>query len=255
LGPSSAPRFVIQTHWASRLHYDFRLEIDGTMKSWAVPKGPSLDPAVKRMSVHVEDHPIAYNDFEGTIPKGQYGAGKVIIWDRGTWTTDEDPLGAYRAGKLKVDLDGEKLRGRWALVRMRSRTDDKDDAWLLIKEKDGNTRSQDEYDVTEALPHSVTADALETRHSGADAERRAVKARGKRKTPMPDVVEPQLATRVSAAPRGDEWLYELKYDGYRILARVEGKRIQLFTRRGHDWTDRLSTLARRMQSQSLPDGW
>src|SRR5690606_15646004 len=112
---SAALRFVIQKHWARRLHYDFRLEIDGTMKSWAVPKGPSFDPKAKRMAVHVEDHPIAYNDFEGTIPAGQYGAGKVIIWDRGYWQADGDPAEAYQAGKLKFELSGVKLRGRWTL--------------------------------------------------------------------------------------------------------------------------------------------
>src|SRR5690554_3619977 len=117
----AAAQFVVQKHWARRLHYDFRLEIAGTMKSWAVPKGPSLDPAVKRMAVHVEDHPIAYNDFEGTIPPGQYGAGKVIIWDRGHWRSNEDPVQAYESGKLKFELHGSKLRGRWALVRMGGR--------------------------------------------------------------------------------------------------------------------------------------
>ena len=277
-------RFVIQKHWATRLHYDFRLEIDGVMKSWAVPKGPSLDPAVKRMAVHVEDHPIAYNDFEGTIPKGEYGAGKVIIWDRGHWTSEGDPLEAYRAGKLKVHLEGEKLRGKWALIRMRSRSDDKDDAWLLIKEKDEHTRPQDEYDVTEALPHSVAGSqvgSLEEKPAGGrdragknaaeitvgksagrksksampDGKGETMMPDGKGETAMPDVLEPQLATRVSAAPRGDEWLYELKYDGYRILARRQADRLQLFTRRGHDWTDRLSTLALRMQLQPMPDGW
>lgn len=254
-GAPARARFVIQKHWARRLHYDFRLEIDGVMKSWAVPKGPSLDPSVKRMAVHVEDHPVAYNDFEGTIPAGEYGAGKVIIWDRGDWTTEDDPSKAYKAGKLKIELHGEKLRGKWALIRMRGRQDDKDDAWLLIKEKDDKTRPQDEYDVTEALPHSVGAATSRTKTSArAFGSDKAPQSKSK-KSALPDVLEPQLATRVSTAPRGGDWLYELKYDGYRILARQEGNRVRLFTRRGHDWTDRLTTLARRIESQSLPEGW
>src|SRR3954465_13617228 len=117
--------FVIQKHWATRLHYDFRLELEGTMKSWAVPKGPSYDPADKRMAVHVEDHPISYNTFEGEIPKGNYGAGKVIIWDKGGWIPLEDPHKGYRDGKLKFELRGHKMHGRWTLVRMNSRKDER----------------------------------------------------------------------------------------------------------------------------------
>ncbi|WP_278045089.1 DNA polymerase ligase N-terminal domain-containing protein, partial [Achromobacter xylosoxidans] len=132
----AARAFVIQKHWASRLHYDFRLELDGAMKSWAVPKGPSYDPSVKRMAVQVEDHPIAYNRFEGEIPKGQYGAGKVIIWDRGTWAPVGDPADGYRRGHLKFDLHGVKMRGRWALIRMKGRESEKQPPWLLVKDRD-----------------------------------------------------------------------------------------------------------------------
>src|SRR4029079_10380105 len=126
--------FVIQKHAATRLHYDFRLELGRTVKSWAVPKGPSLDPTVKRMAVHVEDHPLSYASFEGTIPKGQYGAGTVIVWDRGTWAPVGDPREGYRKGKLKFDLFGEKLHGRWNLVRIKSRENERQEPWLLIKE-------------------------------------------------------------------------------------------------------------------------
>lgn len=220
-------RFVVQKHWARRLHYDFRLEIDGTMKSWAVPKGPSLDPSVKRMAVHVEDHPISYNEFEGTIPKGQYGAGKVIIWDRGHWTpAGDDAALAYRAGRLKFELHGGKLRGQWALVRMRSAEGDGRDAWLLMKERDEFARPESEFDVTQDLP------------GGAPPE-----------------MSPQLATRVSAAPRGGDWVYELKYDGYRILGRMAEGHMRLFTRSGHDWTSRLPSLVAALTDASLPDGW
>lgn len=240
------PCFVIQKHWARRLHYDFRLEIEGTMKSWAIPKGPSLDPSVKRMAVHVEDHPLSYNDFEGTIPEGEYGAGKVIVWDRGHWSTSEDPGAAYRAGKLKLELAGCKLRGRWALVRMGSRSrshgergmdaeNSGQDAWLLIKEKDAHALPESEFDVIKALPDSV------------------IPAQGN--ALPPDTLSPQLATRVSAPPTDNEWIYELKYDGYRILARVANGQARLMTRSGHDWTVRLQGLAGAIEAVKLPDGW
>ena len=135
--------FVIQKHHASRLHYDFRLELDGTLKSWAVPKGPCLDPHVKRMAVRVEDHPLSYGGFEGTIPPGQYGAGTVIVWDRGTWQPEGDARAALAAGKLKFALQGEKLHGHWTLVRMKGKGE-KQEAWLLIKEKDEAARPLDD---------------------------------------------------------------------------------------------------------------
>ncbi len=152
-----ARTFVIQKHWASRLHYDFRLELDGTMKSWAVPKGPSFDPADKRMAVHVEDHPISYNSFEGTIPPGNYGAGKVIIWDKGVWIPLEDPHKGYRDGKLKFELRGHKMHGHWALVRMKARGDERQEPWLLIKEKDDYVRPASEFSVVDEMPDSVKA--------------------------------------------------------------------------------------------------
>lgn len=224
---TKALRFVVQKHWARRLHYDFRLEIDGTMKSWAVPKGPSLDPSVKRMAVHVEDHPLSYNDFEGTIPKGQYGAGKVIVWDRGHWTpAGDDATLAYRAGRLKFELHGEKLCGRWTLVRMRGTKDDRQDTWLLIKERDEFARPGSEFDVTEDMPGVA-----------------------------PPEMPPQLATRVSTAPRSADWIYELKYDGYRILSRISNGDARLYTRSGLDWTSRLPSVAAALTEAGLPDGW
>jgi len=156
-GAGQALSFVVQKHAASRLHYDFRLELDGTLKSWAVPKGPSLDPADKRMAVHVEDHPIDYADFEGTIPEGQYGAGSVIVWDRGTWEPVGDPDAGYRAGKLKFRLDGRKLNGGWTLVRMHGHANERQDSWLLIKERDELARPASEYNVVEAEPASVVS--------------------------------------------------------------------------------------------------
>src|SRR6185312_16095657 len=155
--PGKALSFVIQKHAARRLHYDFRLELDGTLKSWAVPKGPSLDSHVRRMAVHVEDHPISYGTFEGVIPPGQYGAGTVIVWDRGEWIPVGDPREGYRRGKLKFDLHGEKLHGRWNLVKLSGHEEDRQEPWLLIKANDEEARSAADYDVTEALPDSVNA--------------------------------------------------------------------------------------------------
>src|ERR1700761_8287116 len=165
--------FVIQEHDARRLHYDFRLELDGTLKSWAVPKGPSLDPSVKRLAVHVEDHPLDYGSFEGTIPEGHYGAGDVIVWDRGTW----EPVGgegearaAYEAGKLKFVLHGDKLHGGWTLVRSHMRGSGDKEQWLLIKERDREAHSESEFDVLDAYPGSVLSDAPGARDTGNTGE-------------------------------------------------------------------------------------
>ena len=163
--------FVIQKHAASRLHYDFRLELDGTLVSWAVPKGPSLDPHVRRMAVHVEDHPLSYAGFEGVIPKGQYGAGTVEVWDRGTWTPIEDPREGLRRGRLKFELDGEKLHGNWMLVRMDKRREERQEPWLLIKENDEAARPAAEYDVVQEMPESV-----KNKTSGARREKGQAKA-------------------------------------------------------------------------------
>lgn len=235
--------FVIQKHWATRLHYDFRLELDGTMKSWAVPKGPSYDTHDKRMAVHVEDHPISYNEFEGTIPEKQYGAGKVIIWDRGTWEPLEDPRKGYRAGKLVFLLHGHKMHGRWALVRMRGKGESKE-PWLLIKEKDKYVRAADEFSVVDEMPDSV-------KHLAPPAAAPATPA-----VRLPESIQPELATLVDAPPASPEdWLFEVKYDGYRLLARIEGGSIRLQTRNGNDWTHKLEPLQAALASARLPDGW
>src|SRR5215203_301928 len=151
--------FVVQKHWASRLHYDFRLELDGVLLSWAVPKGPSYDPAKMQMAIHVEDHPLDYARFEGTIPPRQYGAGTVIVWDRGTWEPEGDPRDGMAKGKLVFRLHGEKLAGLWELVRI-AKPGDKQDAWMLFKKKDAWARPVAEYDVITALPDSVVARPL-----------------------------------------------------------------------------------------------
>ncbi len=199
--PGKRRSFVVQKHAAARLHYDFRLELDGTLKSWAVPKGPSLDPSVRRMAVPVEDHPLSYGTFEGTIPKGQYGAGTVIVWDRGEWAPAGDPSAGYRAGKLKFDLHGEKLRGRWNLVRMKGRAGERQESWLLIKEDDEEARPATEYDVVEALPDSVLGNPRRATASKAKAAGRAkpaekVKPARKNEAKLPLFLGPQLATLV-----------------------------------------------------------
>jgi bifunctional non-homologous end joining protein LigD len=236
-----ALRFVIQKHWASRLHYDFRLELDGTLKSWAVPKGPSVDTKDKRMAVHVEDHPLSYADFEGTIPEKEYGAGKVIIWDKGVWTPLGDPHQGYREGNLKFELHGHKLQGKWVLVRMKG-NGEKQDPWLLIKEKDAYARPAAEYSVVDEMPDSVKA--------------LPIPATTGIKAPLPPRLSPELATLVDAPPSSPaDWVFEIKFDGYRMLARVEGKQVQLITRNGHDWTHKLGSLHKALLAQHLPDGW
>jgi bifunctional non-homologous end joining protein LigD len=238
--------FVVQKHWASSLHYDFRLELDGTLKSWAVPKGPSVDPSVKRMAVQVEDHPLAYASFEGTIPPRQYGAGKVIVWDAGTWQPLQDPQQGLRDGHLKFELRGHKLHGRWALVRMKGKGE-KQPAWLLIKEKDAHARASEAFSVVDALPDSVTSQDPSSVHS-LPAE--AVPS------DLPHTLAPQLAT-LAAGPPPDtgEWLYEIKFDGYRMLVRNDAAGARFLTRNGHDWTSKLRPLQRAFEGLQLPPGW
>lgn len=241
---ATALSFVIQKHDARNLHYDFRLELDGVLKSWAVPKGPSLDPGQKRLAVHVEDHPLSYGGFEGNIAAGQYGAGDVIVWDRGVWQPHGDPHQAYAAGKLKFSLIGEKLSGDWALVRTRLKGSGDKEQWLLIKEHDAQARPSAEYDIVQAQPNSVL--------SGAGVG--ATKTRVNPKQAFPEHLKPQLATLVDHAPDGD-WQYEIKFDGYRMLARIQAGEVRLFTRNGHDWTERLPRQAKAVRALKLKDSW
>lgn len=260
--------FVVQKHAARRLHYDFRLELDGTLKSWAVPKGPSLDPQDKRMAVQVEDHPLSYGGFEGVIPEGHYGAGSVVVWDRGTWTPLGDARKGYREGKLKFELHGEKLHGGFTLVRMKGREDERQPPWLLIKERDDDARPASEFDVVEQMPDSV----LKARPAGKAAAKKAAekkpaakttsarkpatkKAASGRGAELPLTLAPQLATLVDAPPTTGEWLYEIKFDGYRILTRIDGDDVRCFTRNGHDWTHRMPTLAKAIRALGLGQAW
>lgn len=335
---NEALSYVIQEHDARRLHYDFRLELNGTLLSWAVPKGPSLDPSVKRLAVHVEDHPLEYGTFEGEIPPGNYGAGTVIVWDRGTW----EPVGgaaeaarSYKAGKLKFRIFGEKLHGGWTLVRSHMRGSGDKEQWLLIKERDDDARNESEYDVLKERPGSVLdgsapvgrgagatrratrKTASESTHGSASEKRvasttHATSARttarrgtvtnsntigknrakassssradpkktdivstrsaqslrelaaspsieGAVKAALPAAFRPQLATLVDAAPPGDEWTYEIKFDGYRVLVRIDRKAkastIKVFTRAGNDWTAKFGKQVKAFERLDIESAW
>jgi bifunctional non-homologous end joining protein LigD len=247
--------FVVQKHDATRLHYDFRLELDGVLKSWAVPKGPALDPKERRLAVEVEDHPLAYAKFEGTIPEGEYGAGDVIVWDRGTWTPVGDPHEGLRKGDLKFTLDGEKLSGTWVLVRMPKRRAGEKNNWLLIKKHDDAARPLSQYDITESLPQSVTTGRKLGESAPPKAKRTTKKKAAKKATPrakrkaakklpagkrtkMPTDVNVQLATLTDKPPPGEDWIHEVKFDGYRMLCYVDNGKVRLVTRNQQDWTHR-----------------
>lgn len=247
--PGDRLRFVVQRHAARKLHYDFRLELDGTLKSWAVPKGPSLDPSQKRLAVHVEDHPLDYIDFEGDIPPHQYGAGHVDIWDAGYWEPLGDALSAYRAGKLKFRLDGEKLHGGWTLVRTRLQGGSKEQ-WLLIKENDEAARTADD-DLENDRPDRPP----KTQEKQDTPLPEAAIAHTARKAAIPAMLSPQLATLVDAPPASGDWEYEIKFDGYRLLARVEDGKVRLLTRDGNDWIAKLPAQAAAIASLGLDSAW
>ena len=259
LGQQKGFHYLIQKHAATRLHYDFRLELDGVLKSWAVTKGPSLDPADRRLAVEVEDHPVSYGSFEGTIPKGQYGGGTVMLWDEGTWEPIGDPHAGLKAGDLKFRLHGGRLQGSWALVRMKPRDEDRGrHNWLLIKHRDEAAREGDRdalladnatsilsgrsMDEIAAAPGKVWRShrAEDSDPSGED-----VPASKKKASPLA-FVEPELATLADEVPQGADWVHEVKFDGYRTLAMIEGDRVRMMTRTGLDWTDRFGALARRL---------
>jgi bifunctional non-homologous end joining protein LigD len=268
-------RYVIQKHAATRLHYDFRLELNGTFRSWAVTRGPSLDPADKRLAVEVEDHPLDYGDFEGTIPKGQYGGGTVMLWDRGFWEPEGDPGKMLANGDLKFTLDGEKLHGSWVLVRMKGdKFGGKRINWLLIKHHDEFAKDGD-GDAVLNKDHSVAsgramgaieagagakpkpfmraktfkADAIWNSKSRKDDEEPAAKA--KKVSSLPKFAQPQLCRLVDQPPSGAGWVHEVKFDGYRMQLRVEGGKAKLLTRKGLDWTAKFSAIAK--AAAKLPD--
>ncbi|MES2537974.1 MAG: DNA ligase D [Pseudomonadota bacterium] len=246
--------YFIQKHDARNLHYDFRLELDGTLKSWAIPKGPSLDPADKRLAVHVEDHPLEYGLFEGEIPAREYGAGKVQVWDKGVWEADGDPADGYRRGHLKLTLNGVKLSGRWALVRMGAPKQEKEN-WLLIKEKDSAARTGKDADITRLQPDSVLAKPAKKNAPKRTPEVESPEAAGALETAMPEMIRPQLATLADRAPHGDAWLSEIKFDGYRAVCRIENKTAALFTRTGNDWSKKWKTIADAAAQLPVTQAW
>ncbi|MGB6396736.1 MAG: DNA ligase D [Bradyrhizobium sp.] len=283
VAPAKRRRFVIQKHAATHLHYDLRLEFDGVFKSWAVTRGPSLDPHDKRLAVEVEDHPLDYGDFEGTIPKGQYGGGAVLLWDRGYWDCG-DPERGFKKGDLKFTLHGDKLHGSWVLVRMRhDRNGGKRTNWLLIKHRDEFAKIGEANDIldedrsvasgrsmaeitqgkgrapkpfmaakagrgkADAVWHSNRGEAGQARTKG----KAAAPAKARQVAEMPDFVAPQLCTSVDRPPSGEGWCHEIKFDGYRVQLRVEGGNATLKTRKGLDWTEKFKTIAK--EASALPD--
>lgn len=247
--PGEGRTFVVQKHDARQLHYDLRLELDGVLKSWAVPKGPSLDPDQRRLAVHVEDHPIEYGDFEGVIPKGEYGAGPVMLWDRGVWEPEGDARRGYEKGHLRFNLAGHRLRGRWSLVRTKGdEVENEDKNWLLIK---GNDEYVADEEATARFDRSITTDrSMEEIAAGKPARRsRAALA------PPPEWLPPQLATAVDKPPEGEQWLHEIKLDGYRTLCRIHDGRATLFSRSGKDWTTRFRALARALEELPVAEAW
>jgi bifunctional non-homologous end joining protein LigD len=279
VAPAKRWRFVIQKHAATRLHYDLRLEFNGVFKSWAVTRGPSLDPHDKRLAVEVEDHPLDYGDFEGTIPKGEYGGGTVMIWDRGYWDGD-DPEAGFRKGDLKFNLHGQKLHGSWVLVRMRhDRTGGKRTNWLLIKHRDDHAREGDDNTILDEDRSAASgrsmdeiakgkgrapkpfmlakngrgkADAVWHSNRGEAADARAAsKALAKAVSEIPDFIAPQLCALVDTPPSGEGWVREIKFDGYRMQLRVEHGGVSLKTRKGLDWTEKFPAIAK--EAGALPD--
>jgi len=285
--PSKRRRFVIQKHAATRLHFDFRLELDGTFKSWAVTKGPSMDPHDRRLAVEVEDHPLDYGDFEGTIPQGQYGGGTVMLWDRGYWEPEPgtDPHEGLRKGDLKIVLEGERVKGGYVLVRMKRREREKRNNWLLIKHHDGYAVEEDGMALVEDITTSVASGrtmeeiaagkgkgpkrfmtgklraaakrvwqsnrAEKDAKTAAAAPLRTAPAPKLKAAALPGFVAPQLAKSVDRPPVGSGWAHEIKFDGYRLQLRVENGRATLKTRAGLDWTAKFSQIAQ--DARGLPD--
>jgi bifunctional non-homologous end joining protein LigD len=264
-------RFVVQKHDARRLHYDLRLEMDGVLKSWAVTRGPSLVPGEKRLAVHTEDHPLEYIDFEGVIPEGQYGGGTMIVWDQGRWTPEGDAHADYARGRLTFTLEGERLKGRWHLVRTRMKPGTKKEQWLLLKSEDEEARTADEPDILEGNTTSLLtgrtnqelASAGDTRVDHARREKVAAerpakaataprKVAGAKKGILPGFVDPSLAKLVEHAPSGENWIHEIKFDGYRLQARIDGDKITLLTRKGLDWTKKFQPIADALAKLKLP---
>lgn len=262
--------FCIQKHDATRLHYDFRLELDGVLKSWAVTRGPSYNPADRRLAVRTEDHPLDYGDFEGTIPKGQYGGGTVMLWDRGSWEPITDPHEGLKDGHLKFKMSGERLKGIWALVRMKPRSGDRGENWLLIKDNDDEafrgTKAEKFLDKnafsikTGRKMEEIAADKdhfwksnksekLEKKDTPKSKVKKKASSKGRHDLKSLQKLFPsvQLATLVTEPPATKGWIHEIKFDGYRILCLVSNGEVRIMTRNGHDWTDRFPAIVNELE--------
>jgi len=249
--PSGGRLFVVQKHAARRLHYDLRLEMDGVLKSWAVPKGPSVHPEEKRLAVHVEDHPIEYGDFEGVIPPGNYGAGSVIVWDQGWYRSakPEDPLDQLARGRVEVEIFGHKMRGRWTLARMSG----KDRDWLLLKKADGAAQPPETAELTERYPQSVISGLTVEEIADVPGRLAAIRARldalGAPRGEVDASAQPFTLATLAERPFSDpDWLYEIKYDGVRVLASRAGDRVTLYGRSGQDTTSRYPEVVHALQA-------
>ncbi len=266
-GEAAGNIFMVQKHDATRLHWDFRLELDGVLKSWAVTRGPSLNPEDKRLAVRTEDHPIDYATFEGTIPKGQYGGGTVMLWDRGSWTPHpgKDPRKTLAEGHLHFTLDGERMKGEWIMIRLKPRGREKNENWLLRKVADGHEAGSDELvercltsvatgrtmdEIAEGKPpqkpvapkRKAAAKVADKPPAKASPKAAAPRRKAAAKLPLPAFQPPQLATLVDHVPAGGEWLHEVKYDGYRCLLAIAGTSAKAYTRTGLDWSDRFAPI-------------
>ena len=258
--------FVVQKHDASRLHWDFRLELDGVLKSWAVPKGPSLDPDEKRLAMRTEDHPLDYGEFEGTIPKGEYGGGTVMLWDQGRWIPEpsKDPSKTIEEGHLHFTLEGERMKGEWVMFRLKPRPGEKAEPWMLKKVTDDYAEADDGDALVDNCVTSVTTGRTMAEIAAGEDVWRSNRGgqkggRGKRKASAapPAFEEPQLATLVGEVPAGNSWIHEIKYDGYRLLLSVGDGLATAWTRKGLDWSDKFKALvkaAARLPAGCLIDG-
>lgn len=253
--------YLIQKHDATRLHYDFRLELDGVLLSWAVTKGPSLNPSDKRLAVRTEDHPISYGTFEGIIPQGQYGGGTVMLWDEGYWEPKGDPRAGLKKGHISFTLHGERLKGGWALIRMHG--DSKRENWLLVKEKDDLAVSDgSEVTFLDENASSITTGRTMDKIATAKKPAKTIKAKATKKTvkkpkeigkaTISSLIKKyssvQLATLVDHPPEGKDWLHEVKFDGYRLLGFLANGDVRLYTRNGHDWTDKFPSIVEGMEN-------
>ncbi len=255
-GKAGGNSFIVQKHAARRLHWDLRLEVDGVLKSWAVTKGPSLDPDVKRLAVRTEDHPLGYATFEGTIPQGEYGGGTVMLWDRGTWAPVPGKSAAdLDEGHLHFTLQGERMKGEWMLIRLKPRPGEKRENWLLRKVRDEHAAPGDTL-VEQALTSVATGRAMAEITAGATAAPATAPEkqpkRRRKAAPLPAFRQPQLATLVDDVPTGNGWMHEIKFDGYRALIAASGTEVRVFTRSGQDWTDKFAPLVDAIAAIDLP---